>query len=421
MSVLNDPRGYWDGLTSAEQGVTGLVAVAVVGLLLAMLLGSLSPTYFLFLFGLGGMYALMSLGLNAQWGFTGLINFSVAAFFGLGAYGAGLMTASNSPIAGGYNPIFGLVLALVLAAVIAVAIGIPTLRLRADYLAIATLGLAEVIRTIIQNERQYTAGSQGLRGIPSFFEGWPVLSTFPETMPGLRIEVIPGQAVVLSTPFWRQLLNVTLLLAFLGASFFVLRRAHRSPWGRVLRTIRSDEDLAKALGKNTYWYKMQAFVLGSLVMALAGVFFAHLNLFVDPSNLDPITTFYVWVAVMLGGAGSNRGALFGGFVVVAIREGPRFVSEFPPQFVQDLIAGLPAFEVGPLLINFGVEIPAIAFDPGPLRLLLIGVTIVLVMRFRPEGILPPQRELIWPGTVDDTEASGPEMGVREARGGDGDE
>ena len=421
MSVLNDPRGYWDGLTDAERGVTGVIAGGFAALLLAMLAGYLSPTYFLFLFGLGGMYALMSLGLNAQWGFTGLINFSVAAFFGLGAYGAGLMTASNSPIAGGFNPIFGLVLALVLAAVIAVAIGIPTLRLRADYLAIATLGLAEVIRTIILNERDYTAGSQGLRGIPSFFEGWPILSTFPETMPGLQIEIIPGQAVILETPFWRQLLNVTLLLAFLGASFFVLRRAHRSPWGRVLRTIRSDEDLAKALGKNTYWYKMQAFVLGSLVMALAGVFYAHLNLFVNPSNLDPITTFYVWVAVMLGGAGSNRGALFGGFVVVAIREGPRFVNEFPPRFVQDFIAGLPSFEIGPILVNFGVEIPAIAFEPGPLRLLLIGVTIILVMRFRPEGILPPQRELIWPGTVDNTEATGPEMGVREAKGGGSDE
>lgn len=393
MSVLNDPRGYWDELTSAEQGVAGLMAGAIVLLLIAMLGGALDPTYFLFLFGLGGMFALMSLGLNAQWGFTGLINFSVAAFFGLGAYGAALMTASNSPIAGGFNPIFGLALGLALAAVVAVAIGIPTLRLRADYLAIATLGLAEVIRMVILNERDYTAGSQGLRGIPSFFEGWPILSTFPEMMPGLQIELIPGRPVELELAFWRQLLNVSLLLAFLGISFFVLRRAHRSPWGRVLRTIRSDEDLAKALGKNTYWYKMQAFVLGSLVMALAGVFYAHLNLFVNPADLDPITTFYVWVAVMLGGAGSNRGALFGGFVVVAIREGPRFIG----------------------------EIPVVSVETGPLRLLLIGILIVLVMRFRPQGVLPPQRELIWPSAVDDDERSRPEMGVREAKGGEKDE
>jgi len=404
--VSSRPRGYVANLTRAEQGVTAFMILAVVYLLGSMLTGGLDPTYFLFLFGLGGMFALMSLGLNAQWGFTGLINFSVAAFFGLGAYGAAIMTASNSPLAGGFNPIFGLLLGLILAAVVAVAIGIPTLRLRADYLAIASLGLAEVVRLIILNESQWTAGSQGLRGIPRFYDGWPVVQNIPETFPEVRIEVVPGNPVFLGTPFWRQLLNVFLVLAFLAAAFFVLRRVHRSPWGRVLRTIRSDEDLAKALGKNTYFFKMQAFVLGCLVMALGGVFFAHLNLFVEPGTLDPTTTFYVWVAVILGGAGSNRGALFGGFVVVAIREGPRFVNEVPPSFVQNRIP---------------VEIPVFAIDPGPLRLLLIGVVIILVMRFRPQGILPPQRELIWPGTVESATQERSDTGVREARGGETDE
>jgi len=306
------------------------------------------------------------------------------------------MTAGNSPIAGGFNPIFGLIVGLVVAAVVAVAIGIPTLQLRADYLAIATLGLAEVIRLFLRNERQWTNGSAGIRGIPSFFEGWPVLGTLPQTMPSLEVVIVPGSPILLGTQFWRQLLNVSLLLAFLGAAFFVLRRAQQSPWGRVLRTIRSDEDLAKALGKNTFAFKMQAFVLGSVVMALAGVFYAHLNLFVNPGDLDPITTFYVWVAVILGGSGSNRGALLGGFVVVAIREGSRFLNDF---------AWFP-------------------IDGAPLRLLLIGLLIVLVMRFRPQGVLPPQRELIWPSAI---EGSGtperPTNGVREQKsssGGNGD-
>ena len=387
-------RDYWARQTRAERGVVGVVAGAALLLVALMLGGVLSPTYFLFLFGLAGMFALLSFGLNAQWGFTGLINFSVAAFFGLGAYGAGLMTATNSPLGGGYPSVLGLVLGLVLAAVVAVAIAVPTLRLRADYLAIATLGLAEVVRLVVLNERQWTNGSAGLRGIPGFFEGWPVLGGLPETLPGLRITVVPGSPVVLGVPFWRQLLNVTLVLAFLAAAFLVLRRAHRSPWGRVLRTIRSDEDLAKALGKDTFRFKMQAFVLGSLVMALAGVFYAHLNLFVHPDNLDPVTTFYVWVAVILGGSGSNRGALFGGFVVVAIREGSRFVD----------------------------DLAAVPVDAAPLRLLAIGLLIVLVMRFRPQGILPPQRELIWPDAVDEREATErPDVGVRTARGGDDDE
>lgn len=387
-----DPRAYVDDMTTTERAVSVVVGFVVLALALALVTGALGASYFLFLFGLAGMYALLSLGLNSQWGFGGLINFSVAAFFGIGAYGAALMTGGNSPIAGGFNPIYGLIVGLVVAAVVAVAIGIPTLRLRADYLAIATLGLAEVIRLFLRNERQWTNGSAGIRGIPSFFEGWPVLGTLPQTMPSLEVVIVPGSPILLGTQFWRQLLNVSLLLAFLGAAFFVLRRAQQSPWGRVLRTIRSDEDLAKALGKNTFAFKMQAFVLGSVVMALAGVFYAHLNLFVNPGDLDPITTFYVWVAVILGGSGSNRGALLGGFVVVAIREGSRFVND---------VAWFP-------------------IEGAPLRLLLIGVLIVLVMRFRPQGVLPPQRELIWPSAIKGSGAPDrPTSGVREQKGGNG--
>ena len=372
--MVRDRLTQWaDELSAAERGVTLVLGFVALGLVIALFTGVLGASYFLFLFGLAGMYALLSLGLNSQWGFSGLINFSVAAFFGIGAYGAALMTGANSPIAGGFNPIFGLLVAIVLAAVVAIAIGIPTLRLRADYLAIATLGLAEVIRLFMRNERQWTNGSAGIRGIPSFFEGWPILGTFPQTMPDVTIAT-GISTITLGTSFWRQLLNVSLLLALLGAVFFVLRRAHRSPWGRVLRTIRSDEDLARGLGKNTFSYKMQAFVLGSVIMAVAGVFYAHLNLFVNPGDLDPITTFYVWVAVILGGSGSNRGSLLGGFVVVAIREGSRFVNDF---------AWFP-------------------IDGAPLRLLLIGLLIVLVMRFRPQGVLPPQRELIWPRALSES-------------------
>lgn len=390
MSFLTDPRSALADLTRPEAWVLGVSAAFLLLLFVLLLAGALGPTYFLFLVGLAGMYALLSFGLNSQWGFTGLINFSVAAFFGVGAYGAALMTADSSPIAGGFNPIVGLIVGLSVAFVLAVLIGIPTLRLRADYLAIASLGLAEVVRLVVLNERWLTNGSAGLRGIPSFFAGWPVLSTFPQAMPGLRLEVVPGSPIFLEAPFWRASLNVLLVLGFAGATYFVLRRAHRSPWGRVLRTIRSDEDLARALGKNTYSFKMQSFVLGSLIMALAGVFYTHLNLYVGPGDLDPITTFYVWVAVILGGSGSNRGALFGGIVIVTIREGTRFLNDF-----------------------------AVPIDPAPLRLLLIGILIVVVMRYRPQGILPPQKELIWPSAVDGSGAPDrPASGVREQKRSD---
>ncbi|WP_254832920.1 branched-chain amino acid ABC transporter permease [Haloglomus salinum] len=392
MSVLSDPKGYWADLTRAEQGVLAFVLGFALLLLLGLLTGGIGPSYFLFLVGLAGMYALLSFGLNAQWGYSGLINFSVAAFFGIGAYGTALASASSSPLAGGIPPIVGLFVALALAGILALCIGIPTLRLRADYLAIASIGLAEVVRIIILNEGWLTNGSAGVRGIPGFFEGWPVLETFPETMPGVIVSFLPGPDIVLGTPFWRALLNVALVLTLVGICYLVLRRVHRSPWGRVLRTIRSDEDAARALGKNTYSYKMQAFVLGSLIMALAGVFYAHLNLYVGPGDLNPITTFYVWVAVILGGSGSNRGALFGGFVIVAIQQGTRFLNEF---------AWIPV-------------------DVAPLRLLLIGVLIVLLMRFRPQGVLPPQRELIWSSVVDDA-PSQPDRGVRGSKAGESDD
>jgi branched-chain amino acid transport system permease protein len=404
MSVLSDPKGALEDLTRPEGWVLGVSVAFLLFLLVALLTGALGPSYFLFLVGLAGMYALLSFGLNAQWGFTGLINFSVAAFFGIGAYGSALITASSSPVGEMLDgvpvlgsllglPLVGLAVGLAVAFVLAVLIGIPTLRLRADYLAIASLGLAEVVRLIVLNERWLTNGSAGVRGIPGFFQGWPVLSTFPEAMPGLRLEIVPGSPIFLETSFWQALLNVLLVLAFAGGTYLILRRAHRSPWGRVLRTIRSDEDLARALGKNTYSFKMQSFVLGSLIMALAGVFYTHLNLYVGPGDLDPITTFYAWVAVILGGSGSNRGALFGGIVIVTIREGTRFLNDV-----------------------------ALPIDPAPLRLLLIGVVIVAVMRYRPQGILPPQRELIWPKAIDDRGAPNrPDSGVREQKGGGGDE
>jgi len=415
-SLASDPRGYWAALTRAERGVTAFVAGMLVLLLWGLVSGGLGPTYFMYLVGLVGMYILLSFGLNVQWGYAGLINFSVAAFFGLGAYGTALLTATSSPLTGGMDPILGffpvpivgILVGLGLAAVLAVVIGIPTLRLRADYLAIASLGLAEVVRLVMLNQRDWTNGSAGLRGIPGFFDGWPVLGTFPQTMPGLRFQELeiglPGVwttrilGFTLGESFWQQTMNVLLVAVFVAVTYLVLRRVHQSPWGRVLRTIRSDEDLAEALGKDTYSLKMQSFVLGSVIMALAGVFYAHLNLFVSPGDLNPINTFYVWIAVILGGSGSNRGAMFGGFVIIAIQEGTRFIGgALPESFPIDL----PSF-----LAVVDSTYTTIVDNFASTRLLAVGIIIILVMRYRPEGVLPPQRELIWPSAARTADVSG---------------
>jgi len=350
--IGNRVTAFMDALTGPERNIVSAIATFVGLLVLATVFGVIRPAYLLYLLSLAGMYLLLSMGLNVQWGYTGLINFSVAAFFGLGAYGTALMSSSDAPILGNFPPILGLFFGLALAGILAVLIGIPTLNLREDYLAIASLGLAEVVRVFVTNEGQWTGGAVGLSGIPRFFDGWPVLGNLSRGVPTAAA-------------------NLLLVTTFVVVTYLFLRRVHRSPWGRVQRTIRADEDLAKALGKDTYRFKMESFVLGSMIMALAGVFFAHLQLFLSPGVMLPTQTFYVWIAVILGGTGSDRGAMFGGFVIIAIQEGTRFIG-----------GGLP-------------------IGPGPLRLFLIGVIIIAIIRYRPEGLLPPQRELVWPGASSD--------------------
>ncbi|KTG09606.1 branched-chain amino acid ABC transporter permease [Haloferax profundi] len=349
----------------SERRIFAVLGLITVLLVVGVVTGVVGLSFLLFQVSLVGMYALLSLGLNVQWGYAGLINFSVAAFWGLGAYCAALLTAPNSPLGLGLHPVFGFLAAIVVSALVAILIGIPTLRLREDYLAIASLGLAEVIRLIILNERQWTAGSSGISGIPALIPWLPLT----------RLATTASVVVVLGVLI-----------------YLFLRRTHRSPWGRVLRTIRSDEDLAKALGKDTYQFKMQAFVIGSVIMAIAGAFYAHLNLYLDPSDLVPLTTFYIWIAVILGGTGSNRGAVVGAAVVIAIREGTRFINDVP-------------------------AIGSLGLDVAPLRLLFVGVLIILIMRYRQDGLLPPKDELIWPAAKD--KASAPSGGSPKPQtGGD---
>ena len=360
-------RAWYEALTTEERYATvGLAAFA--GLLVLLVLGGvLTFSYLLNLLALAGMYVLMTMGLNVQWGYTGLINFSVAAFFGVGAYAAAILASPDSPLTGGTllvldlpglgtvdvlgTPFMGVVAAVAVTAVIAVLFGIPTLSLREDYLAIASLGLAEIVRLVIKNEQAWTGGVRGILGMPTFFVGWPVVGGVVSGVPSTQVNAVFAAVLVAGT-------------------WLFLRRIHLSPWGRAQRVVRSDEDLAKALGKDTYRLRMQSFVIGCVVMGLAGVLFVHINNSLFPNALKPITTFYVWVAVILGGSGSDRGAIIGGVVVVTIIQGTRFVSGAVP-----------------------------LIDSGSLRLFIVGASIILIMHVRQQGVLPPQRELVWPGAT----------------------
>src|SRR5438093_3109108 len=239
------------------------------------------------------IYALLSLGLNLQWGYTGLFNVGVAGFYAIGAYTSALLTTPPSPYhLGGLNvplPV-GMLGAMLTSGLLAYVVGKPTLRLREDYLAIATISIAETLRLVLKNEAWLTNGVQGLRDVPR---------PFPQTF-GSFYDV-----------FYLGLLLLTVAVVYLASE-----RLIRSPWGRVLKAIREDEAVAASVGKNVFRFKMQALLLGAMLMGLGGSLYAHYIKFISPDTFNPLMgTFLVWVMLMAGGSGNNRGAVVGAAVI----------------------------------------------------------------------------------------------------------
>ncbi len=279
---------------------------------------------------LAGIYCLLALGLNLHWGYTGLINFGHVGFFAIGAYTSALATTALAwPIPAGF------VAAVALAGASAYPLGLVSIRLRTDYLAIVTLGFSEVIRAFLVNERWLTKGTQGLSYIPRPFQQLPT---------GLN-EVV--------------FLIVVLLL--LAAAFWMVRRLGRSPFGRTLEAIRENEEAAQSLGKYVASFKIRSFVIGAAIAGAAGSLYAHYINYVVPEQFLPLVTFYVWMAVILGGSGSNRGVILGTLVLMLFLEGSRFVKDFIP-FVSD------------------VKLAA-------LRFMAVGLGLVGLLLYRPQGIL----------------------------------
>lgn len=274
------------------------------------------------------IYALLALGLNLQFGLTRLVNFGVVAFFAVGAYTSGLLSLHGWPL-----PLSFLAAAL-LAALTALPIGLLSLRLRDEYLAIVTLGFSEAVRIFIQQEEWLTKGVQGLPGLPKLF------ASLGSGTSDLAIFV--------------TLLAVTALVSW-GTV-----RLTRSPFGRLLRAIGDDETALGALGKNPTLFKVQIFMLGAALAGLAGAFYAHFITFITPEQFVPLVTFYVWMGLVMGGAGTVRGALGGSVLLMVFLEGSRFA--------KDLVPGVS--EV----------------DMASLRLAAVGLALILVTMYRPAGI-----------------------------------
>lgn len=278
-----------------------------------------------------GIYALLTLSLSLQYGFTGLINFGLVGFYAVGAYAAAIVAQSL-----GLGPWSGLSAALLISALFAVPIGLLTLRLREDYLAIVTLGFAEVIRLVATNESWLTNGTSGISGIERPF-------------------------AFLGIGMARDLAFLGLIIGAIAAVVFLLTVIIGSPFGRLVRAIRDDEDAVRVLGKEPLGYHLPILLLGAAIAGLAGALQAQYIGYVAPDQFISYVTFIVWIAMIIGGARSFKGALIGSAVILAFLEGSRFVRDALPGISEVQLASL--------------------------RLALVGAALILMMIYRPDGLV----------------------------------
>ena len=247
------------------------------------------------------IFSLITLGLNLQWGLTGLFNVGLAGFVAIGAYTSALLTTPDDgrPLRRfrSCRSLIGWLGAMMVAGIAAAITGIATLRLKSDYLAITTFGVAVVVQLVALNAQSLTGGPFGVGFIPRPF------------------------AALAETPLLFNLSNLAVVAVVTLVVFLALEHLSRSPWGRVLKALREDERAAISLGKSARFYRVQAFAVGGAIMGLAGAVQAHFIGFIAPDNYVPTLTFQVWVMLIVGGSGSNKGAVIGSILVWAIWAG----------------------------------------------------------------------------------------------------
>ncbi|TAL72675.1 MAG: branched-chain amino acid ABC transporter permease [Burkholderiaceae bacterium] len=287
------------------------------------------------------IFAVVCLGLNLQWGYTGLFNIGVSGFFLVGAYAFGILCGPpDASHLGGYGLPFlvGLVGSLVASGLVAFIVGIPTLRLREDYLAIVTIGIGSILQLIALNARVLTGGSRGVTSIPR---------PLPDLVTGV---------------FARNLLLLAIMVVVVLALFGALEAMVRSPWGRVLKAIREDEQAAASLGKNAFSFRLQSFVIGSAIMGLGGALYASFIGFISPEDFLPVLTFQIWSMLIVGGSGNNRGAMLGAVLMWAVWT----------------LSGSAAQALLPATLQV---------KGGAAQIILIGLVLMLMLVFRPRGLI----------------------------------
>lgn len=307
---------------------------------------------------IAGIYALLALGLQLNVGFTGIVNFGQAAFMAVGAYTMAILV-----IKAGFSFWLALPVAVLVTIGFGMIVGLPALRLRADYFAIATIALAEVVRLFAQNARDLTGGNQGL----SCSDDDPGLCYFNQWR-----DVSDSINEFVESTFWSDPEPLFPLLLVIWAAVviatFGLQYVTNTPWGRVLRAIREDEDAALALGKNSLRFKLQSLAISATLGAIAG-FFLALNLAaIYPINFEPQVTFFAFSVLILGGLANYKGIAFAAVLFWVVLEGTRFIELPDPPFTETRIAAL--------------------------RLAITGSLLILLMAFRPQGLFGKKEEMV---------------------------
>jgi branched-chain amino acid transport system permease protein len=293
---------------------------------------------------IAGVYGIFTLGLQLNVGYTGIFNFGQAGFMAVGAYAMGILV-----VKAGFSFWAALPVATLIAMGAGVLIGLPSLRLRADYFAIATIAFGEIVRYIAQNARGLTGGNQGLLGFDS---SWTSISNSISSSLGLgpNLYLVPLLIVA-----W-----VLLILLALG-----MRGLQNTPWGRVLRGVREDEDAVRALGKNPFPYKLQSLAIASLLAAVSGYLLALDLAFLNPAEFLSNFTFVGYAMLILGGLASYFGVIVGALIMEFLLEATR-----------------------------SIALPLNSDKIAALRFIIVGLVLIGLMAFRPQGIFGKRDEMV---------------------------
>jgi len=306
---------------------------------------------------LAGIYAIVALGLQLNTGFTGIVNFGQAGFMAVGGYTMVILV-----LKAGFSLWIAFPASILATMLFGLLIGLPALRLRADYFAIATIAMAEVVRLFAQNARELTGGNQGL-----FCDQDDASRCYPDQWRDVSDSIND-----FASNFWGDPSSLFPLFLVIAATVLLatvaLTYVTNKPWGRVLRAIREDEDAALALGKNTLSFKLQSLAISAALGAIGGFFLAIFLATIHPQDYEPLVTFFAYSVLILGGLANYRGVAVGAVIFWFTLEATRYIDLPDPPFSETRIAAL--------------------------RLAITGLVLIGLMAYRPQGLFGKRQEMV---------------------------